>query len=114
MSRERLEALLNEAACIYDAPDMAQVAEHLIKNNVVVFPCAVGDVVYVLRGGEVEEQRVLGVKVGHGGTSNLGERWLCLVKDTGLDFYDTDIGVTVFFDYEQAEKVLARWQDENV
>ena len=36
MSKERLEELLNEAACIYDAPDMAQVAEHLIKNNVVV------------------------------------------------------------------------------
>ncbi len=36
MSKERLEELLNEAACIYDAPGMAQVAEHLIKNNVVV------------------------------------------------------------------------------
>jgi hypothetical protein len=36
MSKERLEALLNEAACIYDAPDMAQVAEHLVSNNVVV------------------------------------------------------------------------------
>ena len=36
MSREKLEALLNEAARIYDAPDMAQVAEHLASNNVVV------------------------------------------------------------------------------
>ena len=46
VSKERLEELLNEAARIYDAPDMAQVAEHLIKNNVVVLPCVVGDLVH--------------------------------------------------------------------
>jgi hypothetical protein len=68
MSKERLEALLNEAACIYDAPDMAQVAEHLIKNNVVALPCAVGDDIYVIGDGKVEKQRVLGVKVGLCGT----------------------------------------------
>ena len=102
MSKEKLEALLNEAACIYDAPDMSQVAEHLIKNNVVVLPCAVGDVVYVLRGGEVEEQRVLGVKVGHGGILIQVSR-----DDDDFDyFYAAAIGHRLFFDAGEAKRCL--------
>ena len=102
MSKEKLEALLNEAACIYDAPDMSQVAEHLIKNNVVVLPCAVGDVVYVLRGGEVEEQRVLGVKVGMCGTLIQVSR-----GDEEFDYYYTmEIGKRLFFDAGEAERCL--------
>ena len=98
VSKEKLEALLDEAARIYDAPDMAQVAEHLIKNNVVVLPCAVGDVVYVLRGGEVEEQRVLGVKVGLCGTLIQVSR-----DDEDFDYYYAhEIGRRLFFDAGEA------------
>ena len=104
VSRERLEALLNEAARIYDAPDMAQVAEHLVKNNVVVLPCAVGDEIYVVRDGKVERQRVLGVKVGLCGTLIQVSR-----DDEDFDYYYAhEIGKRLFFDAGEAEMQLRR------
>lgn len=100
MSKERLEELLNEAACIYDAPDMAQVAEHLIKNNVVALPCAVRDDIYVIGNGKVEKQRVLGVKVGLCGTLIQVSR-----DDEDFDYYyDYEIGRRLFFDAGEAKR----------
>ena len=104
MSKEKLEALLNEAARIYDAPDMAQVAEHLVRNNVVVLPCVVGDEIYVVGDGKVERQRVLGVKVGLCGTLIQVSR-----DDEDFDYYYAhEIGKRLFFDAGEAEMQLRR------
>ena len=47
-NQKELEALLNEAAERYDAPDMAQMAEYLVDNGVVAAPYKIGDKIYSL------------------------------------------------------------------
>ena len=82
-------------------------------------PCEVGTIVYLIDPEELKadpqncqiyEDTVY--EVGRGITSDDSVKWLCLVEDTGLDFYDTDIGVTAFFDYEAAKRRLMKEAEE--
>ena len=77
-------------------------ADHLIANGVIVPPCKIGQIVWLVRDGIIEETTVEKI----------------VLKDKGLylkllcnSFYETtcrSIGKTVFFTREEAEKVLER------
>lgn len=93
--------------------------EEIEKAKPLTAPCEVGTIVYLIdkellkadtQNGGVYEDTVY--EVGRGKTSDGQVKWLCLVEDTGLDFYDTDIGVTAFFDWEAAQRALKRAQDD--
>lgn len=80
----------------------ARTADHLIANGVIVPPCKVGQIVWLVRDGKIEETTVEKI----------------VLKDKGLylkllcnSFYETtcrSIGKTVFLTREEAEKVLER------
>ena len=91
------------------------------KAQPLMAPCEVGTLVYLIdkellkvdpQNCEVYEDTVY--EVGRGVASDGAIKWLCLVEDTGLDFYDTDIGVTAFFDWEAAHRALRKKQEEEM
>lgn len=77
-------------------------ADHLIANGVICPPCKVGQIVWLVRDGKIEETTVEKI----------------VLKDKGLylkllcnSFYETtcrSIGKTVFLTREEAEKALER------
>lgn len=77
-------------------------ADHLIANGVICPPCKVGQIVWLVRDGKIEETTVEKI----------------VLKDKGLylkllcnSFYETtcrSIGKTVFLTCEEAEKALER------
>ena len=89
-------------------------ADHLIANGAIVLPCEVGQAVYIIENGDMLdiEPSVCSVVEDETyemcyGTTQSGElKWLYLVLETGNDFYDTDIGKTVFLTKEAAEEAL--------
>ena len=90
------------------------VADYLLANGVIVPPCKVGQTVYIIENGDMLdiEPSVCSVVEDEPyemcyGTTQSGElKWLYLVLETGNDFYDTDIGKTVFLTKEAAEEAL--------
>ena len=89
-------------------------ADYLIANGVIALPCGVGQTVYIIENGDMLdiEPSVCSVVEDETyemcyGTTQSGElKWLYLVLETGEDFYDTDIGKTVFLTKEAAEEAL--------
>ncbi len=108
--RDRLIELIADKwlSGIYD------MADHLLANGVIVPPCKVGDTVYIIENDDMLdiEQSVCSIvedeiyEMGYGRTQSGELRWLYLVIDTGEDFYDTDVGKTVFLNREEAEQAL--------
>ena len=113
-SRERLITIVSQTIGIGDRTD--RIADHLLTNGVIVLPCKVGDLVYVIRR---KEKR------------NKGGYWnaICFTKKVmqkaikdGTAYIDckratkTDfslIGKTVFLTKEEAEaKLRERKEDE--
>ena len=67
------------------------IADHLLKNGIIVPPCKVGDVVYQTAGVRIYEGQIKEI-----------------IYDTGLIVFDERaIGNTVFLTREGAEKALA-------
>ena len=67
------------------------IADHLLKNGIIVPPCKVGDVVYQTDGVRIYEGQIKEI-----------------IYDTGLIVFDERaIGNTVFLTREGAEKALA-------
>ena len=106
--RERLIQLLQEAegqAAYYDGDDAYGVAaDYLLDNSVIVLPACVGQTVWIVSEYEVLEDIVF--EIDYGTTQSGAMKWLFLVEDSGEDFYDTDIGKTVFLTREDAERAL--------
>lgn len=81
---------------------LEEYAEELLANGAIVPPCKVGQIVWLVRDGKIEETTVEKI----------------VLKDKGLylkllcnSFYETtcrSIGKTVFFTREEAEKALER------
>lgn len=81
---------------------LEEYAEELIANGVIVPPCKVGQIVWLVRDGKIEETTIEKI----------------VLKDKGLylkllchSFYETtcrSIGKTVFLTREEAEKALER------
>lgn len=90
------------------------IAEHLLTNGVLVLPCKVGDTVYIIENGDmlnidlsvcsVIEDEIY--EMGYGRTQSGELKWCFLVIESGEDFYDSDIGKTVFLTREEAERAL--------
>ena len=75
-------------------------ADYLLANGVIVPPCKVGEIVWLIRNGKIEETTVEKVVLKDGG---LYLKLLC------NSFYETtcrSIGKTVFLTKEEAEKAL--------
>ena len=108
---ERLEELLNRAACIFDAPGMDQVAEYLAKNNVVVLPCGIGDKLYTIYDGTDEDESV-GARVEELTVTEVGTSRIfcssCVPPGNDIDYERplSEIGVRYFFARDDAERNL--------
>ena len=109
--QKELEVLLNEAAEVYDAPGMDQVAEHLAKNNVVVLPCGIGDKLYAIYDGTDEDvrdvARVEELTVTEIGTSRIFcSSYVPPGDDISFEIPIRELGVKYFFVREDAEQML--------
>ena len=89
------------------------IAEYLLENGVVVLPCKVGDVVYVVKPyfSSIQEYQVRGYRLGEFPTLNGHKRksyLICYHKaSSALKHLPIDeIGKTVFFNREEAEAKL--------
>lgn len=63
------------------------------KSRYIELPCAVGDTVYHLAHGYIEQEHVRG--------------HIVTFITNGYGFHDSDIGKTVFFNHDKAEKALS-------
>lgn len=89
-------------------------ADHLLANGVIVPPCKVGDTVYIIDNSDMLhiDPSVCSVvddeiyEMGYGRTQSGELKWLFLVMESGGDFYDDDVGKTVFLTRDEAEKAL--------
>ena len=84
---------------------LTEITEHLIANGVIVSPCKVGDKVYTCEARRVKERVITFC-----GKNSSGEYKMIAVDDgfkNLIEFWDYDIGKTVFLTREQAEKALA-------
>ena len=81
----------------FDEVTVADIAEHLLANGVIIPPCKVGDTVYQIDGVRVYESTIKNV-----------------IYDTnGVAFDEDAIGTTVFLTREEAEKALKERNNEN-
>ena len=123
--RDRLIELLRqiefdyseECVCAFEdgykgAPDFAKFfVDYLLKNGVIVLPCKVGDTVYVIIDIDNPARRMLECKVISISMEETGMHFQFQTVKKYLYRYGNfdidDIGKTVFFTREQAEKALA-------
>lgn len=97
--RDRLIELIHDSDYSLDS---VRLADYLIANSVIVPPCKVGQIVWLVRDGKIEETTVEKI----------------VLKDKGLylkllcnSFYETtcrSIGKTVFLTRKEAENALER------
>ena len=84
------------------------IADHLIANGVIVPPCKVDDIVYMVTpGGKIHEKKVLG-SASVVGLNLRDEIWMkhSFTCESALVFNEDDIGKTVFLTREEAEQTL--------
>lgn len=112
--RERLIELLKDGG-VRDFPYVNALADHLLANGVIMPPCKVGDTVYIIYNRDMLDidPSVCSVvdgeiyEMGYGRTLSGELKWLFLEMEAGENFYDDDVGKTVFLTREEAEKALA-------
>ena len=103
--RERLVELLNEAKrriknLDTSYPDYDEAVDYLIANNVVVLPCKVGQVLWFRSEYYNEPYSVFITK------AEIYEEETIMYSEGGTEWYDEDIGKTVFLSRAEAENVL--------
>lgn len=114
--RERLVELLLESEPIKERDldddwgdnEISDIAEHLIKNDVIVLPVKVGDTVYTVskkRGIEAKMVVEISWKRDWAGT-DLGWGLILSGKRSNNRYSVSSIGKTVFLTKEEAEKAL--------
>lgn len=110
--REKLIKLMCKAK--WDDPETGSwtewLADYLLQNGVVVLPCKVGDVVYCLYQPLKEETRIAEVEID---TFEIHKGYIVIVGYDKHDnegfcyrYFTREIGKTVFFTKEEAEKIL--------
>ena len=118
--RERLVELIKNAKndknlCWYDLYDLCSedgccaeyFADHLLANNVVVLPCKVGQVLWFPSEYYNEPYSVFITK------AEIYEEETIMYSEGGTEWYDEDIGKTVFLSREEAEAKLKEMQNGN-
>lgn len=111
--RENLCMGKNCADCEYIAifeGDIEKIADHLLENGVIVLPCKVGDVVYIIdEGDECTEPYVLDVTITTIGY-DIGGFWITMNLPLGFKMSahigERSFGKTVFLTREDAERAL--------
>lgn len=106
---ELLEDTLHEWESDVSVQTLTEIAEHLIENGVIVPPCKVGDTVYCY---DEDLYAILDYRIEQiifsGGFLTLYSG-VCSNEDvllSDIDFWETDLGKTVFLTREEAEKAL--------
>lgn len=101
--KNRLVELLYEAEgqVNNDLPSLEQIADYLLANGVIVPPCKVGDIVYII--GAFTGQKVFDTVQSITFTGD----GVCLNLKCGAVVVPQQLGKTVFLTKEEAEKALA-------
>lgn len=135
--KEKLIELINSADKLHGSVyagvkyplTTAQLADCLLANGVVVLPCKVGDTVYRLFDDDYEQFVVTGITIHMSGNTLISAE--CDIHGHGFynyrkckedfcgrnaacytQFYDFDIGKTVFLTREEAEAALKKMEGE--
>ena len=106
--QDRLIELIHESDLSLDS---VRLADHLIANGVIVLPCKVGDTVYSVKGNFIKSDTVVGFHLGRFPTlrGQARKEYLVCYNINYLSHIDiAQIGKTVFFTREEAEKALAK------
>ena len=106
MMRERLIALLQESSV--GVKESEWLANSLLLDGVIVPPCKMGDIVYMVTpGGKIHEKKVLG-SASVVGLNLRDEIWMkhSFTCESALVFNEDDIGKTVFRTHKEAEQAL--------
>ena len=99
--RERLIELIANADSYMQEP----FADYLLENNVVALPCKVGDTVYFVHRGRIEQLEIHNITY----SSKYKDFYLYFVSDDGSESninYNHFIGYKLFLTKEEAEKAL--------
>lgn len=92
------------------AQTVQSIADHLLANGVIVPPCKVGQTVYTYGA-----KRVKDWKITFCGKNSRGEHKMIAADDdfkNMLEFWDYDVGKTVFLTKEEAERALKEREGE--
>lgn len=113
MMVEAENAIYAENPHITDSERIDKVADVLLAAGFVFPPCQVGDTVYWITGdGEITEDEIY--EMGKGYSITHGSEWLYLCRGGELDFFESEIGKTVFRNREDAEEALKKMQEERM
>lgn len=111
MMVEAENAICAETPHITASERIEKVADVLLAAGFVLPPCQVGDTVYgITEDGEIAEDEIY--EMGKGYSITHGSEWLYLCRDGELDFFESEIGESVFLTQEEAETALARKREE--
>ena len=109
--KDRLIELIKEGNGGYDFNSLERIVEHLLSNGVIIPPCKVGDTVYGIWSCGKHGKSIAEFEVAHIDINYLPEIEISFRKKTTTGYYYfaklCDIGKTVFFTKEEAEKALA-------
>lgn len=117
--RDRLIRLLQKRSCFYnkskcnarcsncdyvtiDDDDISNLADHLLANGVVALPVNIGETVYYI----FCDSSILELKVASIEIAPIETFRIVFGCYGGVGFYERDIGKTVFFTREEAERAL--------
>lgn len=86
-------------------------ADYLIANGVIVFPCKIGDIVYFIYetcDEDGKEYKTIDTGIVHGFSKDKTGTWVFCRYESGLSYHHKaeDFGETLFFARENAEKAL--------
>jgi hypothetical protein len=88
------------------------VADYLLANGVIVPPCKVGDIVYIIFEGDIEAIKVTYTKTEE--SAEFVYRYYdAKNKFLNMPFSDRSIGKTVFLTKEEAEAELRKRSEDN-
>lgn len=111
MMVEAENAICAENPHIIDSERIDKVADVLLAAGFVFPPCQVGDTVYgITEDGEIVEEEIY--EMGKGYSITHGSEWLYLCRNGELDFFESEVGKTVFRNREDAEEALKKMQEE--
>ena len=110
MMVEAENAICAENPHITDSERIEKVAEVLLAAGFVFPPCQVGDTVYCITvDGEITEDEIY--EMGKGYSITHGSEWLYLCRGGELDFFESEVGESVFRNREEAEEELKKMQE---
>ena len=100
--RDRLIKLLRDSGCSDEFETFEDIADYLIENGVIVPPCKVGDKIYYIGDGDVQELNIEFITITENGLEygvNFG--------DNTIPIYEFWVGKKLYYyTKEEAEKAL--------